>query len=1091
MRVVISTSAAARLDEAARFVRGYPPSTEILIVSASRGAADDFARDLARTRATFGVHRFSFSQLAAKIAVRYLAANGRLPATSLAGEALAARASFEAASAGRLSYFEPVAALPGFPRAAARTLDELRQANVPSAALESGGPAERDLAVLLSGFTEQCAAAAALDRAALFTAATEALARGPGGSSRGTGWPAAPMLLLDVPIESAVERAFLASLWTHAGDVLATVPAGDETTLAAYGAIGVAVATADEDADRRSDLGHLRRYVFSAERPGDRRPVGDVEVFSAPGEGRESLEIARRVLEEARRGVPFDQMAVFLRSPREYVGLLEYAFERASIPAYFDRGTRRPDPSGRAFVALLSCAVEKLSARRFDEYLSLGQVPAMTWSPSGPAAPGDELAQSWLGEQNPESSGKVENPENPENSESTDEDAIVSGSLRAPWKWEELIVESAVIGGRDRWRRRLDGLRRDYRTRIAALEVEEPESPRIRRYRRDLRNLEHLRAFALPIVETLDGWWDEQRSWGEWLERFTALAPRALRTPARVERVLADLRPMAGVGPVSLEETRDVLAARLVLLERDPPAVRYGAVFVGSPHQARGRTFRTVFLPGLAERMFPQRLHEDPLLLDDARRGLEGDLATQDERAKIERLLLRLGIGAATERVFVSYPRLQVADSRARVPSFYLLDIARAIRGALPDHQALQREAATAGAADLDWPAPVDPGRALDDLEHDLATLRGLLDAPAGDAVRGRARYLLQLNDALRRSLTVRFDRSRRAWRAGDGIVAVTDGIRRVLASQRLTARPYSLSALQRFSTCPYQFLLSAVFRLEPWDEPEPLQRMDPLTRGSLFHRMQASFFRALKTAGRLPVTPATLDEALATLDIIVRREAAAEQEELAPAIDRVWDDEVEEMRQDLKVWVTRMADGTGWTPEYFEFSFGLSDAGRDEASVKNPVPVDGRYLLRGSVDLIERAADGTLRVTDHKTGKNRTTPNLVIQGGKVLQPVLYSVAVEGALGRRVVEGRLSFCTRAGGFAEVPIVVNDHARRAGVEALTIVDRAIELGFLPPAPEEHACRWCDFRPVCGPGAFDRLRKKDKDKLADLEALRREP
>ena len=68
-------------------------------------------------------------------------------------------------------------------------------------------------------------------------------------------------------------------------------------------------------------------------------------------------------------------MAVFLRTPQHYLGLLEHALARAGVPAYFDRGTRRPDPAGRAFLALLSCAIEGLSARRFDEYLSLGQVP--------------------------------------------------------------------------------------------------------------------------------------------------------------------------------------------------------------------------------------------------------------------------------------------------------------------------------------------------------------------------------------------------------------------------------------------------------------------------------------------------------------------------------------------------------------------------------------------------------------------------------------------------------------------------------------------------------------------------------------------
>ena len=120
-----------------------------------------------------------------------------------------------------------------------------------------------------------------------------------------------------------------------------------------------------------------------------RERAGDVTFFSAPGEAREATEIARRVLEEARRGVRFDEMAIFVRSPKDYLGLLEHALRRAhhdddsaspaieGIPAFFDRGTRRPHPSGRAFLAILACAVEQLSARRFAGYLSLGQVPQL------------------------------------------------------------------------------------------------------------------------------------------------------------------------------------------------------------------------------------------------------------------------------------------------------------------------------------------------------------------------------------------------------------------------------------------------------------------------------------------------------------------------------------------------------------------------------------------------------------------------------------------------------------------------------------------------------------------------------------------
>jgi len=55
-------------------------------------------------------------------------------------------------------------------------------------------------------------------------------------------------------------------------------------------------------------------------------------------------------------------------------------------------------------------------------------------------------------------------------------------------------------------------------------------------------------------------------------------------------------------------------------------------VFVGTPHQARGRCFRVVFVPGLAERVVPQRPREDPLLLDDRRHRLDAALVDQETR---------------------------------------------------------------------------------------------------------------------------------------------------------------------------------------------------------------------------------------------------------------------------------------------------------------------------------------------------------------------------------------------------------------------------------------------------------------------------
>ena len=185
--------------------------------------------------------------------------------------------------------------------------------------------------------------------------------------------------------------------------------------------------------------------------------------FSAPGEGREAVEIARWVLAEARAGTPFDDMAVLLRTPQTYSPLLETAFRRAGIPAYF----AARHPAARPGRARLPGAARL--RRRTALGGALRRVPVLRPGPGAdrrraaarptgmgrparrgarrrrragrrPAArrAGDALA----GDAPPASAG----------------DPAPEGALRAPWKWEALLVDAAVIGGAERWSRRLDGL---------------------------------------------------------------------------------------------------------------------------------------------------------------------------------------------------------------------------------------------------------------------------------------------------------------------------------------------------------------------------------------------------------------------------------------------------------------------------------------------------------------------------------------------------------------------------------------------------------------------------------------------------------
>jgi hypothetical protein len=227
-------------------------------------------------------------------------------------------------------------------------------------------------------------------------------------------------------------------------------------------------------------------------------------------------------------------------------------------------------------------------------------------------------------------------------------------------------------------------------------------------------------------------------------------------------------------------------------------------------------------------------------------------------------------------------------------------------------------------------------------------------------------------------------------------------------------------------------------------------------------------------------------------VDQILSEVATELKEQLVPAIERVWEDEIEQLRSDFRGWLLRLTEHKDWFPVLVEFAFGLQTGdGYDPASTADPVQVSDGFLLRGIIDLAEQNANDSLRVTDYKTGKNRTEESIVVGYGELLQPVLYSLAVERIRKQNVAEARLWYCTATGGYTERVVPINDATRSCGAEVLHIINCALEEGFLPPAPKERACQWCDFRVVCGPYEEIRTARKDQKPLEALFRLREMP
>ena len=1055
--LVTSAGAQARLERAREWLAARGPSERALVVGASQEAASAVVREAAGA-AAFGWQRFTLGRLAAVVAEEALSARGLTPLSPLGIEAVCARVVHQLGHAKALGKFQPVASQPGLARALAKTLSEVRLA---------GARPQGDLGRVLQAYEAELSRARLADRAEVFRLALEAPQHA---------LLSLPALLVDLPLTAAVEERFLSRL---SGEVLATAPPSDARAVERLSrALGIAPLALAEP--QETSLSRVQQRLF-VEGAAALPPLGDdVQILSAPGESRECVEIARLLLREAARGVPFDRMAVLLRAPGQYRALLEEAFARAGVPAYFASGTLRPDPAGRAFLSLLACAAEGLSARAFAEYLSLGEVPeAVEGGPPPPPPSGDR----WVPPDSELLPSRDEPEPEKEPAPAADPDApVAAGTLRAPWRWEKLLNDAAVIGGLDRWEKRLAGLEAALRRSAA-----DDDEAKAQRARRDLDQLAALRGFALPLLAALSKL-PREATWGEWIEPLTALATQALREPARVLSLLAELAPMGPVGPVSLAEVRLVLGRRLTELPVPPPKQRQGRVFVAKVASARGLSFEVVFVPGLAEKLFPQKVIEDPLLRDKERRGLEG-LELSEDRVAQERLALRIAAGAARRRLVLSWPRIDHAQGRARVPSFYGLEVLRAAEGRLPAFADLSRRAEQATLARAGWPAPRDPMQAIDDAEHDLALLQRSFGLPEAEAS-GTAAYLLASNEHLARALRAGARRWWPSWTPADGLVKPSAEALAALQNHQPAARPYSPTALQNFAACPYKFVLQALHRLSPREVPEAIDEIDPLQRGGLIHKIQYTFLR------NEPLPVADLPAAHARLEAVIDRLAAEAKDDLAPAIERVWDDCVTGLRIDLRRWLDLLAQEQGWTPWRFELAFGLADPeeDRDPHSTKEPLALDEGLKVRGSIDLVEKAADGSLRATDYKTGKAWAKPGTVIGGGATLQPALYALALEKLFpGARVEGGRLYYCTYAGEFSEVQVPLDAQVRGSIAELAKTIAQAVASGFLPAAPrEQRECDRCDYLPVCGPGEFRRVdKRKPKDLLVPLQKLREMP
>ncbi|GAG10866.1 unnamed protein product, partial [marine sediment metagenome] len=137
--------------------------------------------------------------------------------------------------------------------------------------------------------------------------------------------------------------------------------------------------------------------------------------------------------------------------------------------------------------------------------------------------------------------------------------------------------------------------------------------------------------------------------------------------------------------------------------------------------------------------------------------------------------------------------------------------------------------------------------------------------------------------------------------------------------------------------------------------------------------------------------------------------------------------------------------------------------------------------MLRGRIDRVDSLGEHKYRIIDYKTGGYSHFGKMrYFGGGRILQHALYSLAAEVILkktGRddkaRVVESGYYFPTRRGEGKE--IIVRDFDRDDFKALVVELLRILLKGQFVVNPEAD-CRFCDYVPICGAGAVNRVKEK---------------
>jgi ATP-dependent helicase/nuclease subunit B len=317
-------------------------------------------------------------------------------------------------------------------------------------------------------------------------------------------------------------------------------------------------------------------------------------------------------------------------------------------------------------------------------------------------------------------------------------------------------------------------------------------------------------------------------------------------------------------------------------------------------------------------------------------------------------------------------------------------------------------------------------------------------------------------------------------------------------ATDRLRKRVYSVTQLESYGRCPFQFFAQRILRLNAVSEPE--EGLTPLERGSFIHEVLFEFYTGRRNRGAHAI--AACDQAEFDAAVKEITELAGTKLDAIEVPDVLWQVEREVVtgspeRRSMFEDFLRMEreQPEVLLPSFFEAGFG--SGGKKLQSMdpllRHPDPVlASEVSLRGKVDRIDMG-EGKFTIIDYKTGKRIPSLSDIRQGLSLQLPVyLYAVGlilkeftgspVEG-VGGFYVGFRPEVRKRSGLVNKEHAGTSFKAARGGIvvpseaELNTVIAAAIRFvneyvdgistGRFPVSPKEpqSTCSYCEFKPAC--------------------------